>query len=63
LSHATDPAIGDIVMLRYPLDPEKLFVKRVIASGGDEVQIVKGVLFRNRAAIDEPCRATTSWGA
>ena len=39
-----DPAIGDIVMLRYPRDPEKTFVMRVIAPGGDKVQIVSGVV-------------------
>ena len=28
-----DPRPGDIVMLYYPLNPEKMFVKRVIAQG------------------------------
>ena len=27
--------LGDIVMLYYPLNPEKMFVKRVIAKEGD----------------------------
>src|SRR5688572_3206576 len=36
---AGDPAIGDIVMLRYPPNPEKSFVMRVIATGGDKVNI------------------------
>jgi signal peptidase I len=62
-----DPAIGDIVMLRYPLDPEKTFVKRVIASGGDEVRIVNGVVFRNGVRVDEPYvldahRSYDQWG-
>ena len=30
-----EPRPGDIVMLYYPLDPEKMFVKRVIAKEGD----------------------------
>ena len=30
------PVVGDIVMLYYPLDPDKMFVKRVIAEEGDE---------------------------
>ena len=35
-----DPRAGDIVMLYYPLNPEKMFVKRVIAREGDTVRIV-----------------------
>jgi signal peptidase I len=62
-----DPAIGDIVMLRYPLDPRKTFVKRVIAVGGDEVRIVNGVVFRNDVRADEPFvaeayRSHDNWG-
>jgi signal peptidase I len=37
-----DPRPGDIVMLYYPLNPEKMFVKRVIAKEGDVVRIVDG---------------------
>jgi signal peptidase I len=37
-----DPRPGDIVMLYYPLNPEKMFVKRVIAREGDTVRIVDG---------------------
>jgi signal peptidase I len=37
-----DPRPGDIVMLYYPLNPEKMFVKRVIAKEGDSVRIVDG---------------------
>ena len=36
-----EPRRGDIVMLYYPLNPEKLFVKRVIAEEGDTVRIVE----------------------
>jgi signal peptidase I len=62
---SSDPAIGDIVMLRYPRDPEKTFVKRVIAAGGDEVHIVGGVVFRNGHETDEPYltfRSQDQWG-
>ena len=37
-----DPQLGDIVMLYYPLDPDKAFVKRVIAEPGDTVRVVGG---------------------
>jgi signal peptidase I len=42
-----DPRPGDIVMLYYPLNPEKMFVKRVIAREGDSVRIVDGRVFVN----------------
>jgi signal peptidase I len=42
-----EPQPGDIVMLYYPPDPDKAFVKRVIAQEGDEVQIVDGRVYVN----------------
>src|SRR6476619_3581826 len=42
-----DPRPGDIVMLYYPLNPDKMFVKRVIASEGDVVRIVDGHVYVN----------------
>jgi len=42
-----DPRPGDIVMLYYPLNPEKMFVKRVIAKEGDMVRIVDGRVYVN----------------
>jgi signal peptidase I len=43
----SEPRPGDIVMLYYPLNPEKMFVKRVIAKEGDTVRIVDGRVFVN----------------
>jgi signal peptidase I len=42
-----EPRRGDIVMLYYPLNPDKSFVKRVIAEEGDAVRIVGGVVYVN----------------
>jgi signal peptidase I len=42
-----EPRRGDIVMLYYPLDPNKSFVKRVIAEEGDTVRIVDGRVYVN----------------
>jgi signal peptidase I len=42
-----DPRPGDIVMLYYPLNPEKMFVKRVIAQEGDTVRIMDGHVYVN----------------
>jgi signal peptidase I len=47
-----EPRPGDIVMLYYPLNPEKMFVKRVIAKEGDMVRIVDGRVYVN----DRPLR-------
>jgi signal peptidase I len=42
-----DPRRGDIVMLYYPSDPDKSFVKRVIAEEGDQIRIVDGRVYVN----------------
>lgn len=43
----TNPRRGDIVMLYYPVNPDKSFVKRVIAEEGDTVRIVDGQVYVN----------------
>jgi signal peptidase I len=48
-----DPQLGDIVMLYYPQDPDKSFVKRVIAESGDTVKIVDGRVYRNDVLLDD----------
>jgi signal peptidase I len=42
-----EPRRGDIVMLYYPLNPDKSFVKRVIAEETDQVRIVDGRVYVN----------------
>jgi len=42
-----DPKKGDIVVFKYPEDPSKDFIKRVIATGGDSVQIINKKLYVN----------------
>ena len=42
-----DPEPGDIVMLYYPRDPDKTFVKRVVAQEGDTVRIDNGSVYVN----------------
>ena len=49
----SEPRPGDIVMLYYPIDPNKSFVKRVIAEEGDTVRIVDGHVFVNEAPLDD----------
>ncbi|OGM90112.1 signal peptidase I, partial [Candidatus Wolfebacteria bacterium RBG_13_41_7] len=38
----TEPKRGDIVVFRYPRDPQEYFIKRVIGLPGEEVQIKDG---------------------
>ncbi|MDD4844187.1 MAG: signal peptidase I [Anaerotignum sp.] len=51
-----EPERGDVVIFRYPDDPERktLFVKRIIGVGGDEVTIGNGIVYVNGEALEEP---------
>jgi len=49
-----DSKTGDIIVFEYPQDPKKDFVKRLIAKGGETVQIKDGHVFLNGARLDEP---------
>jgi signal peptidase I len=53
-----EPRRGDIVMLYYPLNPEKSFVKRVIAEEGDTVRIVDGRVYVNDIPLKDDYVAT-----
>lgn len=63
----TAPRRGDIVMLYYPANPDKSFVKRVIAEEGDFVRIVDGRVFVNDVPVPddyvpEEYRSHDDWG-
>lgn len=45
---------SDIVVFRYPRDPSKSYIKRVIATGGDRVVIDKGRVYVNGELLREP---------
>src|SRR5579859_5033309 len=44
---------GDVVVFHYPRDPEKSYIKRVIALPGDRLRIDHGQLFLNDKPIPE----------
>ncbi len=46
-----EPKKGDIVVFKYPEDPSKDFIKRVVATGGDTVQIVDKKLYVNEKPV------------
>ena len=45
---------GDIVVFRYPLDPKKSFIKRVIGLPGDRLSIDDGHVYINGKQLHEP---------
>ena len=49
----TEPHRSEIVMLYYPIDPDKSFVKRVIAEEGDAVEIDRGQVFVNNVLLPD----------
>jgi len=44
---------GDIVVFRYPRDPSKSYIKRVIGTAGDRIRIDGGQVYVNDEAVDE----------
>ncbi|MDE2906361.1 MAG: signal peptidase I [Acidobacteriota bacterium] len=61
-----DPQPGDIVMHYYPVDPDKSFVKRIIAEAGDTVRIEDGQVYVNEVlfpvAIPPEFRSREDYG-
>ena len=48
------PAKGDIIVFQYPADPSRQFIKRVIATEGDTVEILNGQVIVNDRILSEP---------
>jgi len=61
------PRRGDIVMLYYPINPDKSFVKRVIAEERDTVRIIDGRVYVNDVPMQDDYvpaeyRSHDDWG-
>ncbi len=48
------PKRGDIVVFKYPEDPKRDFIKRLIAVGGETVEIKTGDIYINGQRIEDP---------
>ena len=48
-----DPKIGDVIVFKAPLDSDKDYIKRVIATPGDKVLIKNGSVYLNGKTLDE----------
>jgi len=46
------PKRGDIIVFKYPRDPEMDYVKRVVGVAGDEIQIIDDILHVNGQAME-----------
>jgi len=52
--HFTDPKHGDVVVFKFPDDPGRDFIKRVIGVPGDRIEIRSKKVFRNGQLVREP---------
>jgi signal peptidase I len=48
------PQRGDIVVFKFPDDPKKDFIKRLVASENEVVEIKEGKIYVNGKALEDP---------
>jgi signal peptidase I len=54
------PRVGDVIVFEHPQDREKVFLKRVVAVGGDTIAMIRNEVVLNgrpleRRRVAEPC--------
>ena len=49
-----EPKRGDIIVFKYPRDPSRDFIKRVMAVGGEKIEIRGTKIYINDNLIDDP---------
>ena len=47
------PRRGDVIVFKYPNDPDKDYIKRVVGVGGDEIAVMNKQLFVNQKPVTE----------
>jgi len=49
-----NPDRGEIIVFRFPLDPQRRFIKRIIGLPSDTISIHQGSVFVNDVPLEEP---------
>ena len=49
-----EPRPGEIVVFKYPEDPKLAYIKRLVATGGQTVEIKSGAIWINGETLSEP---------
>ncbi len=49
-----EPQRGDVIVFKYPQDMKKDFIKRLVASGGEDIAIAGGNIVINGEVVTEP---------
>lgn len=52
---------GDIVVFKYPPNPQKTFIKRIIGLSGETVEIRDGIVLVNDKVLDERFYVRNAW--
>jgi len=50
----SDPSRGDIVVFKYPKNPDVSYVKRILGFPGEKIEMKDGAVFIDGIAIDDP---------
>lgn len=50
----SQPKRGDVIVFKYPVNPDKDFVKRIIALGGETLSIRNNNVYINGEKLEEP---------
>ena len=48
------PKRGDIIVFKYPVDPKKDFIKRLVGFGGENVEIRSGKIYVEGKGLEDP---------
>jgi signal peptidase I len=54
IARFSDPQFQDVIVFEFPEDPSKDFIKRVIGTPGDVLEMRNKVLYRNGEKLNEP---------
>jgi signal peptidase I len=49
-----EPSRGSIYVFKYPVEPERDFIKRIVGLPGDMIDIRNGIVLVNGITLDEP---------